>query len=321
MKSAAFLFPGQGAQVLGMAVDLVEACPQARAVFDRGREILGFDVLGVCRDGPADELNSTRVSQPAIFLDSMALLEVLGDRAGACGTGYGTGLAAAAAAGLSLGEYSALVFAGSLTCDDALNLVARRGEYMQEACDAEKGSMASILGLDAPRVEEEVDRATAARHRVGIANYNSPAQTVISGSEESVAETAERLKAAGARRVVMLPVAGAYHSSLMGEATRKMKPLLEEVPIQPPRIHFYGNYEGGAVSDPEAIRRGLILQIENPVRWHQSMQALLATGVRSALEVGPGRVIQGLLRGIERAFEVRSIADLETLDNVEVVPV
>jgi len=321
----AYLFPGQGAQTRGMGVDLVEAHPEARSVFEAGREVLGFDVYAICRDGPDDELNSTRVSQPAIFLHSMGVLEVLGKHLGV-DAAYGTALPASAAAGLSLGEYSALVFAAAMTFEDALFLVGKRGEYMQEACDAEEGSMASVIGLTASQVEEVVADAVGDGNRagleVGIANYNSPSQTVISGERRAVEETVEKLKAAGARRAVMLQVAGAYHSPLMASAARKMEPLLEKVTISPPRVPFFGNYSGDQVSDPDQIRRGLTHQIDSAVRWDQSVRAMIENGVvgGGALEIGPGRVIRGLMRNIDSSVSVQSIGDVEALDKLEVLP-
>ncbi|MBN1442635.1 MAG: ACP S-malonyltransferase [Planctomycetes bacterium] len=318
MGCSAFLFPGQGAQAVGMAVDLVEASAKARAVFDRGREVLGLDILAVCRGGPDEELNSTRVSQPAIFLHSMAALEVLRARRGGERLGV-PDLPAAATAGLSLGEYSALVFAGSLGFEDALRLVVRRGEAMQEACDEERGTMASILGKTAGEVEDVINEMRAEGLKVGIANYNSPGQTVISGGADAVDRAVERLKDRGARRVVELRVAGAYHSPLMASATRKMQPLLREVEISEPRIPFFGNFWGRQVSRPEEIREGLLRQIESPVRWEQCMGAMLALGIGRGLEVGPGRVLQGLAKNIDRSFDVIPAGTLEALDKSDVV--
>jgi [acyl-carrier-protein] S-malonyltransferase len=315
----AFLFPGQGAQFQGMALDLA-TLPEAKAVFDRGREVLSLDILAISRDGPAELLNSTRVSQPAIFLHSMAMLEVLAGRLAVPGR-LGRGLPASAAAGLSLGEYSALVFAGALEFEDALQLVGKRGQYMQEACDRERGAMASILGLRAQRIEEVVAYAQAEGLRVGIANYNSPEQTVISGEEKAVAETITRLLAAGARRALPLRVAGAYHSPLMAPATLKLEPELRAAAIARPRLPFFSNCFGEEIQDPERIREGLIRQVESPVRWEQCLRALVPRGAGAALEVGPGRVLQGLARSIAPELRVEPLGSLEALDNLKVVPV
>ena len=314
--SRAFFFPGQGAQHLGMANDLAEAYPEARAVFARGSEVLGRDVLEVCRSGPEDELNSTRMSQPAIFLHSIAVLEILRKDRGSPG-GRPEGLPAFAAAGLSLGEYSALVFAGSLDFEDALRIVKLRGELMQAACDAEKGAMASIIGLTASRIEEVVQVAEKDGLRAGIANYNSPDQTVVSGASADLDELVKRLEAAGARRAIRLKVAGAYHSPLMAPATRALEPHLREARIRPPRVPFYANFTGAEASDPEEIRTNLIRQVESPVRWEQIVRALLGSGLRSAFEVGPGRVIQGLVRKVERDFDLISVGTLEDIHRLK----
>ena len=318
--SRAFLFPGQGAQKIGMAVDLCESVPRARAIFDRGREVLGFDVLAICKDGPEDELNSTRVSQPAIFLHSMAMLEALSDRLGVDGS-CGTELPAAAAAGLSLGEYSALVFVGAVGFEDALHVVGKRGEFMQEACDQRDGAMASVLGLDAVAIENVVGAAKDDGLEIGIANYNSSAQTVISGAVDAVDVCVERLTEAGARRVIKLRVAGAYHSTLMRSATEKLDPLLAELTIDAPRVRFYANYCGARVEDPEEIRRGLLCQVESPVRWESSIGAIVEAGIERGVEVGPGSVLAGLVKSIDRSVVVHSVGTVEALDNLEVFPV
>jgi [acyl-carrier-protein] S-malonyltransferase len=309
-STRAVLFPGQGAQFLGMAADLVEAYPEARAVFEAGREVLGRDLLAVLREGPEEDLNSTRTSQPAIFLHSMAVLEALGPELGLDGR-YGRGLPALATAGLSLGEYSALVFAGAIEFEDALRVVAFRGECMQEACDASRGTMASVIGLSVDRVEEVVAEARAAGVAAGIANYNSPDQTVISGEEGAVDDLVKRLEAAGARRAIKLKVAGAYHSPLMAPAARKLEPRLRQLAIRAPRLPFLSNVTGAEVGDPEAIRSGLMKQVESPVRWTDIVRRLLDLGMGSALEVGPGRVLAGLVKGLQRGLEVAPVGDCQ----------
>jgi len=318
--TCAFLFPGQGAQTIGMAVDLCARVPRARAVFDRGRELLGFDVLEVCRGGPQEVLDSTRVSQPAIFLHSIATLEALAERFGVAGA-CGTGIPAAAAAGLSLGEYSALVFAGSLEFEDALRVVGKRGEYMQAACDARQGTMASVMGLGAAEVEAVVESSRAEGLEVGIANYNSPAQTVISGAVPAVESCVEKLKSAGAKRVILLRVAGAYHSELMRSATRDLEPLLAKLAISRPRVPFFANCSGARVEDPEEVRRGLLMQVESPVRWDRSVRGIIARGVTRAVEIGPAKVLQGLVKNIDRDVPVESLGTVEALDNLDAIPV
>ena len=316
----ACLFPGQGAQAVGMAADLCAASDRARDVFHRGGEILGFDILSICSEGPPEELNSTRVSQPAIFLHSMAVLEALGERRGIEGS-FGQGLAASAASGLSLGEYSALVFAGALEFEDALDVVGKRGEFMQEACDQSSGTMAAVVGMPAAEIEAVVARAREEGCKAGVANYNSPAETVISGSREGVEECSRRLEEAGARKVVALRVAGAYHSALMESATRKLQPFLAELTVSPPRLPFFANYSGARVEDPGDIREGLLRQIENPVRWEQCVRGVLGLGCSTALEVGPGKVLRGHVRKIDREVVVESIGTLESLDNLQAVAV
>ena len=320
--SSAFFFPGQGAQSLGMGIDLIEAYPEARAVFESAREILGFDFAAVCRDGPEEELNSTRVSQPVIFLHSMAALEVLRTRPGLApqegnvedGVRFGRGLPALAAAGLSLGEYSALVFAGCLEFEDALRLVWHRGAFMQKACDAEPGAMLSVLGLAPEQVDELTANARQDGLRVGVANYNSPQQVVISGAAADVLEVGTRLESAGAKRTVALKVAGAYHSELMAPATQELEPLLREVTLKPPRLPFYSNTAGARLEDPEDIREGLIRQVASSVRWQQILEGLQAEGLESAFEIGPGKVIRGLVRTVDRGVKVTPLgtcADFE----------
>lgn len=315
IENRAFLFPGQGAQTLGMAADLVEAYPAAKRVFADAEGLLGTDFLAVCRTGPEAELNSTRVSQPAIFLHSMAVLDVLASQ-GLSSERFCVGLDAVGTAGLSLGEYSALVFAGSLTFEDALRVVARRGEYMQEACDATQGAMASILALPAPEVEKVVEQARAEGLQVGVANYNSPGQTVISGEKAAVEATMEKLREAGARRAVQLRVAGAYHSELMASATTQLRPLLEELKILPPRVPFYCNVTGKRATDPEEIRRGLIAQVESSVRWEQSLVSLVDAGMQGAYELGPGRVLAGLMKSVAKGVSVVSLGTQEKLSEL-----
>jgi [acyl-carrier-protein] S-malonyltransferase len=311
----AYLFPGQGAQTVGMADRLLEASPRARRVFDRGREVLGLDVARVTREGPEEELNSTRVSQPAIFLHSMALLEHLAERLGAGGE-FGQGFPAAAACGLSLGEYSALVFAGSVSFEDALEVVGARGRFMQEACDLEAGAMVSIIGL----AEEGVEQAVASARgvgRIGIANYNAPSQLVISGARNAVEAASARAKELGCRRAIPLRVAGAYHSPLMAPATERLRPLLSRLEVRPPRVPFFPNVTGEEARDPAAIRDCLIRQVESPVRWEATVRRIAARGVERGLEVGPGRVLLGLARSINCGLVVVSAEDEESFARSE----
>ena len=224
-------------------------------------------------------------------------------------------MAANSTAGLSLGEYSALVFAGCLSFEDALRIVVRRGEYMQSACDESEGRMASVLGLAVPTVEEVLAemRETAAPGRIGISNYNSPDQTVISGDAAAVNMAVERLKEAGAKRAIPLRVAGAYHSELMAPATAKLAPLLAELPIRPPAVPFYSNVTGDQVSDPEEIRSCLLRQVESSVRWDSILRALVERGIAGAYELGPGRVLKGLMKSVARGIPVMPLGTAESL--------
>jgi [acyl-carrier-protein] S-malonyltransferase len=203
-----------------------------------------------------------------------------------------------ATAGLSLGEYSALVFAGSLEFEDALHIVGLRGEFMQRACEVAGGGMAAVMGFAPEGVDSVVDQAKSEGLRVCVANYNSPEQTVISGEKAAVDEVVGRLKAQGARRVMPLNVVGAFHSPLMAPATRELEPHLRKVPLREPVVPFFSNVTGREARDPEAIREGLIRQVESSVRWTQSLQEILARGVDEILELGPGRVLQGLVRKV-----------------------
>jgi [acyl-carrier-protein] S-malonyltransferase len=313
-RPAAFLFSGQGAQVVGMADGLLAASPRARALFDRGREVLGIDIERICREGPPEELNSTRVSQPAIFLHSMAILSASSESgpnkmASPEGTfGAYRNFAASAAAGLSLGEYSALVFAGSLEFEEALEIVGARGRFMQEACDLEPGGMVSIIGLSADKVEEAVARGRSAGP-IGIANYNAPNQLVISGARAALEAASAAAKEMGCRRAIALRVAGAYHSPLMAPATARLRPLLERARILAPRLPFYSNVSGAEVQRPEEIRDFLIRQVESPVRWENILRGMAARGIDRALEVGPGQVLAGLARSIDCGITVTSAED------------
>jgi [acyl-carrier-protein] S-malonyltransferase len=297
-RAPAFLFAGQGAQVVGMADGLLAASPRARALFDRGREALGIDIGRICREGPPEELNSTRVSQPAIFLHSISILEASGQ----------SEFEASAAAGLSLGEYSALVFAGSLEFEEALEIVGARGRFMQEACDLEPGGMVSIIGLSADKVEQAVAGGRSAGP-IGIANYNAPNQLVISGARAALEAASAAAKELGCRRAIPLRVAGAYHSPLMAPATARLRPLLERARIRAPRLPFYSNVSGDEVKDPEEIRDFLIRQVESPVRWEDILRRMAARGIERALEVGPGQVLAGLARSIDCGITVTSAED------------
>lgn len=312
--NTAVFFPGQGAQTIGMGSALLESSERARELFVQASELLDLNLAKVLAEGPEELLNSTRMSQPAIFVLSMAALDELGRRLGSEAP-FGQDLAAAATAGLSLGEYSALVFAGSLSFEDALRVVVARGQFMQEACDTEPGGMTSIMGLEASQVEEAVGKVSGSG-RIGVANYNSPVQTVISGEQAAVDEAAGIAQEMGARRAIPLKVAGAYHSPLMASATEKLVPMLEDVAIAAPRCPFYSNVTGGRVEDPDEIRQGLIRQVESSVRWVEIVRAIVKAGAGDGLEIGPGRVVAGLVKNIERSLKVQSICEPESMEEL-----
>lgn len=310
----AFLFPGQGAQAPGMGESLFPHSPTTRALVEKASEALDLDLARTIAEGPSEILDSTRVSQPAIFLTSLAVLDVLGQKSGS-DRPFGLGLEATATAGLSLGEYSALVFAGCLDPEEALSVVIRRGACMQEACDATPGAMTSLVGLPAEQIEALVKEASSAGV-VTVANYNSPEQTVISGEKAAVDEASRLATEAGCKRAIELRVAGAYHSPLMSSATEKLRPVLESVTIQPPRCAFFANVSGERVEDVETIRRGLIEQVESSVRWVAIHRALVTSGVSVGIEAGPGKVITGLARKIDRDLRVSPLGDLEGIEKL-----
>jgi [acyl-carrier-protein] S-malonyltransferase len=300
MPKIAFLFPGQGAQTVGMAKELCASFAPARAVFDRASGVVGYDLAGICFHGPEDRLNATDVCQPAIFVASWAVLQKLRheqpDLVSSC----------QAAAGLSLGEYTALAFADALSFEDALRVVQRRGQAMQAAAQAAPSGMASILGLERSQVES-LCQQTPPHGRVWVANLLGPGNLVVSG-ERAGLETITRLAhAVGAMKVVPLAVAGAFHTELMRPADQQLAAALQSVTIRPPRIPVVSNVDATAHRDPAEIRALLVRQVLSPVLWESSMQRLLADGFDQFYEIGPGRVLKGLMRRIDRKAKCDNI--------------
>lgn len=304
MGKLAFLFPGQGAQAVGMGKDFYDEFASARRVFDEAADILGWDVAQRCFEGPAEELNRTAVSQPAILTVSLAAVAAMEE------VGCPLPAEAEAAAGLSLGEYSALVFAGSLPFADALNLVARRGAFMEEACDAAAGGMASVIGLADEQVEQ-LCRDAADGQVLIAANYNSPGQVAVSGHKEAVLRAARLAQERGAKRAIPLKVAGAFHSPLMSPAAERLREALESAPLAAPSRLIVPNVAAEPTRDPETIRRALVRQVDHPVFWSHSVRRLAAEGFDRFVEPPPGKVLTGLLRRIEPAAEGVSLATAE----------
>lgn len=296
----AFLFPGQGAQAVGMGRGAAAACPAAKALFDRAADILGYDLLAVCTDGPAERLNATDVSQPAIFAASLAALEHLKTTEPDAAAGV------VAAAGLSLGEYTALAFAGALSFDDGLRVVQARGRAMQAAAEATPSGMVSIIGPEVAEAEALVAEARSAG-KLEIANLLSPGNTVVSGSDAAITAVCRLAEAKGVR-TVRLAVAGAFHTDLMKPADEKLAEALAGVEIKPPAVPVWSNVDAKPHTDPTEIRSLLVRQVLSPVRWEETMRELVAEGVERFYEIGPGRVLAGLLKRVNRKADIRNVA-------------
>lgn len=286
----AYVFPGQGAQYPGMGKDLYENSVEARELFGKANEILGFNITDIMFNGTADELKQTKVTQPAVFLHSVILAKVLGVKPDAV-------------AGHSLGEFSALVVAGALSFEDGLKLVSKRALAMQACCEQQPGGMAAILGMEDEVVEKCCDTIDGV---VVAANYNSPGQIVISGANEAIDKACEQLKEAGARRALRLPVGGAFHSPLMEPARVELEKAIAEVEFHTPSCPIYQNVDAQPQSDSEVIKRNVIAQLTAPVRWTQSAKNMIADGIDTYTELGPGNVLQGLIKKVNAEVEVES---------------
>lgn len=293
MKKA-YVFPGQGAQFSGMGKDLYDNVPQAKELFDKANEILGFDITEIMFNGTAEELKQTKVTQPAVFLHSVILAQSLG-------------IEPDATAGHSLGEFSALVAAGALSFEDGLRLVAKRAEAMQKACEMQPGTMAAIIGLDDKTIE---DVCAGIDGVVVAANYNCPGQLVISGSLEAVNAACGKLKEAGARRALVLPVGGAFHSPLMEPARKELEQAIAEAPFRTPKCPIYQNVDAKPHTDPDEIKQNLIAQLTAPVRWTYIVRNMIADGFADFTELGPGSVLQGLIKKTDANVAVESKANL-----------
>lgn len=286
----AYLFPGQGSQFPGMGKDLFDRFEMAKEMFQASDEILGFDLSTILLEGSKEDLQQTRVTQPAIYLHSVISAKVMGGD-----------FQPDALAGHSLGEFSALTAAGAIDFESGLKLVSQRAEAMQKACNQSEGTMAAVLGLEDQIVEEICHQTSGV---VVAANYNCPGQLVISGNVDAIASACEDLKAAGARRALVLPVGGAFHSPLMEPARSELANAIDATHFSAPLCPIYQNTTAQAVNEPKAIQKNLIAQLTAPVRWTQSVNAMIEAGITDFVEVGPGKVLQGLVRKISPEVEI-----------------
>lgn len=301
MSKTGFLFPGQGAQFVGMGRELYEQLPAARDLFDRARQVLGYDLAELCFNGPVERLNSTVVSQPALFVSSLATLEQLKvskpEVFDSC----------AGVAGLSLGEYTAIVFAGGLSFDDGLKLVQRRGEAMQAAADEVPSSMVSVLGLDREAVVQVCDEARVGDEVLQIANLLCPGNIVVSGGKESCNRVEAVAASAGAMKSIPLAVAGAFHTSIMAPAVPQLEEALASCQLQSTRLPVYSNVDAQPHQQPNEFQRLLVDQVCSPVLWHDSMLKMIADGFDEFYEIGPGRVLRGLMKRISRKMPCHGV--------------
>ncbi len=286
------IFPGQGAQFEGMGKDLFDSFTQAQERFVQANEILGFDIAKIMFEGSKEDLQQTKVTQPAIFLHSVILAEVLGDK-----------VASQAAAGHSLGEFSALTYSGALEFESGLRLVQQRASAMQTACEKTEGTMAAVLGLENKIVEKICEETTGV---VVAANYNCPGQLVISGERLAIEQACVALKEVGARRALILPVGGAFHSPLMETARVELAQAIASTPFHSPKIPVYQNVTAQSTTDANEIQENLVKQLTGAVKWTQSIEQMIADGAKGFIEIGPGNVLQGLVKKIDRSMETFS---------------
>lgn len=301
MSKTALLFAGQGAQAVGMGRDLAQQFPTAQKWFDHANAALGYDLAKICFEGPEAELTKTEHAQPGIFLVGWVAFQLLKERA--------PGLQFHATAGLSLGEFTALTAAGVLTFDDAIRVVRQRGRFMQEACEATRGGMAAIIGLD-----ETKTREACAEAGVELANLNCPGQIVISGPADRMDKACEAAKAKGAKKAMPLAVAGAYHSALMAEAKPKLDGALAAITLQSPVVPVISNVTAQPHGDPASIRARMVDQVTSSVRWEDSMRHLLAQGFTRFIELGPGKALSGFMKRIDGNAQMLNVSDAASLE-------
>src|SRR5882724_11791107 len=301
MSKTALLFAGQGAQIVGMGKDLAEKFPSAKAWFDRANAALGYDLAGICFNGPEADLTKTENAQPGIFLVSWVAFQLLKEQA--------PDLKFEATAGLSLGEFTALTAAGAMSFEDGLRVVRQRGKFMQEACDVTEGGMAAIIGLD-----EIPTREVCAEAGVVLANLNCPGQLVISGESDKIAKACELAKAKGAKRAIPLPVAGAYHSPLMAGAQAKLQAELAKINLSAPIVPVISNVTAQPHGAPGEISARLVEQVTSSVLWEKSMRYLLAQGFTRFIELGPGTALSGFMKRIDKGAQMLNVADAASLE-------
>ena len=306
MKTA-FLFPGQGAQVVGMGAEIAQSFPAAAEIFEKANNIVGFDLSSMCFEGPVEKLNSTTISQPAIFVTSAAILEVLKTNPAT------SGISADITAGLSLGEYTALYAAGVISFQDALVLVQKRGQAMQAAADATEGAMVSIIGLDEEKVSQLCAQA-GDNELLAPVNFNCPGQIVVSGGRAACGRAEKLAEKYGAVKTVPLEVAGAFHTHMMSGAAEALKQALLSCRIsEPSEIKTIANINAEYYRSAKEIAEGLVKQLTHPIFWQKCMERLLADGVEKFYEIGPGRVLTGLMRRINRKTKVVNISSLKSI--------
>ncbi len=298
-----FVFPGQGSQVVGMGKDVYESSPIAKRVFEEADEALGFSITKMCFEGPEDQLKLTFNTQPAILTVSVALSRVLEHE------GYKPEIVA----GHSLGEYSALVCAGAMSLADAVRTVRQRGQFMQEAVPVGQGAMAAVMGLEDAKIVEICQSIEANGGVVQAVNFNCPGQVVIAGTTESVEKASEQLKAAGAKRAMLLPVSAPFHSSLMQPAALRLKGVLDSITVNDARIPVVANVTAQKVTDAQQIKNLLVEQAAKPVRWVECVQTMAQAGVDLFIEVGPGKVLSGLSKKIAKDINVLNVEDVASL--------